>query len=186
MDDRDGQLKDQPSEAAIDVIVHDPWRPVPALGGHVAYPCGSFDRSSIDARSDVLTYTTAPLEADLHLVGELTAEIYASSDSASFDLCAVLSEVKPNGTVMNFTQGYLSSDRPELSRYQLTLQPTCICIPKGSAIRLSLSGACFPAYPVNAGTGAKPGEVSAIDFQIITIMVHSGEPYPSKLHLNLQ
>ncbi|MBD2082987.1 CocE/NonD family hydrolase [Leptolyngbya sp. FACHB-17] len=186
MDDRDGQLKDQVSEAAIDVIVHDPWRPVPALGGHVAYPCGSFDRSSIDARSDVLTYTTTPLEADLHLAGESIVEVYASSNSPSFDLCAVLSEVKPNGSVMNFTQGYLSSDRPELSLCQIPLQPTCICIPKGSAIRLSLSGACFPAYPVNAGTGAKPGEASAIDFQIITIMVHTGEAYSSKLHLNLQ
>ncbi|MER3436017.1 MAG: S15 family X-Pro dipeptidyl-peptidase [Leptolyngbya sp. ERB_1_1] len=185
MNDRDGQLSSEISEAALDVIVHDPWRPVPASGGHVAYPCGSFDRSAIDARSDVLTYTTAPLEADVHLVGEIVAEIYASSDSASFDLCAVLSEVKANGSVMNFSQGYLSSDRPELSAYRIALQPICIQIPKGSAIRLSLSGACFPAYPVNAGTGAKPGEAKAIDFQIMTIVIHTGEDYPSRLHLGV-
>ncbi|BAU10421.1 peptidase S15 [Leptolyngbya sp. NIES-3755] len=173
MDDRDGRLSSKISETAIDVIVHDPWRPVPALGGHVAYPCGAFERSQIDARSDVLTYTTAPLEADLHLVGEMIVELYASSDSPSFDLCAVLSEVKPNGSVMNFSQGYLSSNNSELSTYQIPLQPVSICIPKDSAIRLSVSGACFPAYPVNAGTGAKPGEASAIDFQIITIMIHT-------------
>ena len=183
MDDRDGRLNVQPSEPAIDVIVHDPWRPVPALGGHAVYPCGSFDRREIDARSDVLTYTTAPLETALNLVGEPIAEIYASSDSPSFDLCAVLSEVKPNGSVMNFSQGYLRSDRAERAAYQISLQSTCICIPKGSAIRLSLSGACFPAYPVNGGTGAQPGETSAIDAQIITIAVHTGEAYPSKLHL---
>lgn len=186
MDDRDGRLEVQTLESTIDVIVHDPWRPVPALGGHVTYPCGSFDRSSIDARSDVLTYTTDPLDSDLHLVGESVAEIYARSDSASFDLCAVLSEVKPNGSVMNFSQGYLSSDRTEITAHRIPLQSTCIRISKGSAIRLSLSGACFPAYPVNAGTGAQPGEVSVIDGQIITIEIHTGEVHPSQLHLPIQ
>ncbi len=183
MDDRDGRITVQPSNSAIDVIVHDPWRPVPASGGHVAYPCGSFDRSAIDARSDVLTYTTEPLDADLHLVGESFAEIYAGSDSPSFDLCAVLSEVKPNGSVMNFSQGYTRSDRSDLTAHRIPLQSTCTRIPKGSAIRLSLSGSCFPAYPVNAGTGAQPGAASAIDFQIITIVVHTGEAHPSKLYL---
>ncbi|MBE9010889.1 CocE/NonD family hydrolase [Pseudanabaenaceae cyanobacterium LEGE 13415] len=187
MDEQDGGLRSHRFENAfenhqIDVIVHDPWRPVPALGGHLAYPCGSFERSHIDARSDVLTYTTAPLEADLHLVGEMIVELCASSDSPSFDLCAVLSEVKPSGSVMNFSQGYLSSNNSELQAYRIPLQPICICIPKGSAIRLSVSGACFPAYPVNAGTGAKPGEASAIDFQLITIMIHTEG---SKVLLNM-
>jgi uncharacterized protein len=39
-----------------DVIVHDPWRPVPSVGGHASVPAGPIDRSSIDDRSDVLTY----------------------------------------------------------------------------------------------------------------------------------
>jgi uncharacterized protein len=183
MDDREGKLTSELSDSAIDVIVHDPWRPVPALGGHVAYPCGSFDRSEIDCRSDVLTYTTEPLEADLHIAGKIVVELYASSDAASFDLCAVLSEVKPNGSVMNFSQGYLRSDRSELSAYRIVLQPTCIRIAQGSAIRLSVSGACFPAYVVNAGTGEQPKEARAIDFRMITIELHSGEPYFSKVHL---
>lgn len=186
MDDRAGKLTAAVSNSAIDVMVHDPWRPVPALGGHVAYPCGSFERSAIDARSDVLTYTTEPLQADLQLVGEVVVELYASSDAASFDLCAVLSEVKPNGSVMNFTQGYLRSDRAELSAYRIALQPTCIRIAQGSAIRLSVSGACFPAYAVNAGTGESPKTASAIDFRIITIALYSGGAYPSKVHLPIR
>ncbi|BAS56161.1 peptidase S15 [Leptolyngbya boryana NIES-2135] len=175
MDDREGKLTTQQSNSAIDVIVHDPWRPVPALGGHVAYPCGSFERSAIDARSDVLTYTTDPLETDLHIAGEIVVELYASSDAASFDLCAVLSEVQPNGSVMNFSQGYLRSENSERAAYRIVLQPTCIRIRQGSAIRLSVSGACFPAYAVNAGIGKKPKDARAIEFQIITIELYSGE-----------
>ncbi|MCU0548847.1 MAG: CocE/NonD family hydrolase [Leptolyngbya sp. Prado105] len=184
MDDREGHLTSESSQRAIDVIVHDPWRPVPALGGHMAYPCGSFDRSAIEARSDVVTYTTKRLEADVHLVGESVVELYASSDAESFDLCAVLSEVNPDGSVMNFSQGYLRSDRSELAAYKIALQPTCIRISQGSAIRLSISGACFPAYAVNAGTGETAKHASAIDFQIITIDLHTGGQCRSQLSLS--
>jgi hypothetical protein len=184
IDDRDGKLQPSPSRVTIpDTIVHDPWRPVPAIGGHAAYPCGSFDRSAIDCRSDVLTYTSEPLESALQLVGEMVLEIDCTADAPSFDLCAVLSEMKPNGSVFNFSQGYLRIASPQSEPYKITLQPTCIEIPKGSAIRLSLSGACFPAYPVNPGTGELPGTARAIDAQIITITVN---PARSQIRLPLR
>lgn len=183
IDSRDGRLSIQRSAPSTSCqIVHDPWRPVPALGGHASSPCGMFDRSSIDDRTDVLTYTSAPLEDDLHLAGEILVELYCTADQPSFDLCAVLSEVKPNGAVMNFSQGYRRVDALE-NPHRIALQPTCICIPPGSALRLSLSGACFPAYPVNPGTGKLPGETRAIDARIITISVHSGESFPSRILL---
>jgi uncharacterized protein len=187
MDDRDGHLIAYPSSLspAIDLLVHDPWRPVPALGGHAVAPSGSFDRSSLDCRSDILTYTSDPLVEDLHLAGDVFAEFYCTADTASFDLCAVLSEVRPNGSVYNFTQGYIRVDTPQ-ELLQMTLQPTCIQIPQGSAIRLSLSGACFPAYPVNGGTGSLPGEARAIDAQIITIALRSGGDFPSSVQLPIQ
>jgi uncharacterized protein len=185
IDPRDGKLSPQPSALSPSLIVHDPWRPVPALGGHASYPCGMFDRGSIDDRTDVLTYTSDPLETDLHLAGEMILDLYCTADAPSFDISAVVSEVKPSGVVFNFSQGYRRIDAQN-SPYRLTLQPTCICIPKGSALRLSLSGACFPAYPVNPGTGASPGESSAIEAQIITISIHTGEPCPSRIRLPTQ
>jgi len=195
-----------------DTFVHDPWRPVPALGGHAAFPAGSFDRNPIDCRSDVVTYTSAPLEQDLHLAGAITVELYCSADAPSFDLCAVLSEVKPQGGVYNFSQGYSRNRNPELgigdrgiesggldaqipqssdqssdqnsdqsSRFSiqpavlctLSLQPTCICIPQGSAIRLSISAACFPAYAVNAGTGELPNQARLIDARVTTVTIYT-------------
>jgi predicted acyl esterase len=180
-------LKPASQLTSPDVFVHDPWRPVPAQGGHAAFPAGAFDRSSIDCRSDVLTYTTAPLTEALHLAGRITVALYCTADAASFDLCVVLSEVKPNGSVYNFTQGYqrFSADSPPDSptSYTLSLQPTCICIPQGSALRLSISAACFPAYAVNSGTGTSPAESRLIDAKVITISVYGDSKFPSQVNL---
>lgn len=177
-----------------DILVHDPWRPVPAQGGHAAYPAGSFDRSAIDCRSDVLTYTTAPLTSDLHLAGEVTVELVCAADTASFDLSVVLSEVKPNGSVYNITQGYQRVTAPASHHSTapqpccIRLQPTCIRIPPGSAVRLSLSAACFPAFGVNPGTGAAGNEGHLneghlIDAKVITVKVYSDAQLPSQVHL---
>jgi hypothetical protein len=169
---------------SMDVFVHDPWRPVPALGGHAAIPAGSFDRSSIDCRTDVLTYTSAPLEADLYIAGDVAVEVYCIADKPTFDLCAVLSEVRSNGSVYNFTQGYLRvNPGGETTPLQIKLQPTCIKIASGNALRLSLSAACFPAYPVNPGTGSLPAETRLIEAEIITLTVLSGGDCPSRILL---
>ena len=168
-------------ENSFDVFVHDPWRP--ASGGHAAIPAGSFDRSAIDCRTDVLTYTSALLEEDLHIAGDVAVEVFCTADTPSFDLCAVLSEVRPDGRVYNFTQGYMRIDQKKQGFCRIPLQATCVRIAKGNALRLSLSAACFPAYAVNCGTGASSGETRLMNVQIITITVSSGEDFPSQVLL---
>ncbi len=174
-------------ENNTDILVHDPWRPVPALGGHATYPGGSFDRSSLDCRSDILTYTSAPLESDLHILGEVNLEVYCSSEKPSYDLCGVLSTVQPDGKVFNFTQGYITihSDSPDIKAIELPFQSTCMCIAAGNSLRLSLSASCFPAYPVNPGTGKLPHESRLMEMEIITLSIHSGADYPSRINLNI-
>lgn len=171
--DSDGMLTLDRGSSSMDVLVHDPWRPVPALGGHASAPSGSFDRASLDCRNDVLTYTSKPLSEALHLLGNVIVELDCTADTPSFDLSAVLSEVRPNGGVYNVTQGYLRVNSSETQPLRIILQPICIQIQTGSAIRLSVSGACFPAYPVNLGTGM-PGEGRAIEAQIITLTLQTG------------
>ena len=66
----DGQLvRTPPLVSQLDTLVHDPWNPVPAVGGHSAIPAGSFERSAIDSRGDVLSYTTEPLLKEMSVVG---------------------------------------------------------------------------------------------------------------------
>lgn len=180
----EGKLTDSlPENCPCDVLVHDPWRPVPALGGHASMPSGSFERSPLDYRSDVLTYTTEPLTTDLHLAGDIAVEIYCTADCRSHDLSAILSEVHPNGNTYNLTQGYLHVESNQDASLQIQLQATCVRIAKGNALRLSLSAACFPAYPVNPGTGSPLNTTRLMDAQIITLTVNSGGDFPSQVLL---
>lgn len=189
MGDREGTLSPVAGSRSPvpDVIVHDPWRPVPASGGHAAIPAGPFDRSSLDCRTDILTYTTEPLREALFLAGEIVALLYCTADTPSFDLCAVLSEVHPNGSAYNFSQGYIRINPGQATNpARIPLQPTCICLKPGNALRLSLSAACFPAYPVNAGTGTPPGETHLVDQQIISVTIVCGGDRPSQVLLPIQ
>jgi putative CocE/NonD family hydrolase len=185
--DQEGALTPSPSYPLIpstDVLVHDPWRPVPAIGGHASVPSGPQERSGLDCRTDILTYTSDPLTEDLYLAGDVAVLVNCTADTPSFDLCAVLSDVRSNGSVYNFTQGYICVKPGQATTpLQIRLQPICICLAKGNAIRLSLSAACFPAYPVNAGTGLPADETRLIDQQIITVMITSGGERPSQLLL---
>ncbi|MBG1267168.1 CocE/NonD family hydrolase [Nostoc sp. WHI] len=158
-----------------DYLVHDPWRPVPAVGGHAIIGAGVFERSHIDCRSDVLTYTSEPLTEDLHLAGDVIVEISCTADQLSYDLCAVLSQVHPDGRVYNFTQGYVHCKDVAINvSIKIQLQPTCVRIAKGNALRLSLSAACFPAYVMNSGNGAVMSSDNLRDAQIITLTVNCG------------
>ena len=168
---------------SFDVLVHDPWRPVPALGGHAAVPAGSFERSHLDCRSDVLTYTTEPLTTDLHLAGDVAVEVWCEADQPSHDLCAVLSEVRADGSVYNFTQGYFHVASSQQNPLSVKLQATCARIVKGHALRLSLSVACFPAYPMNPGIGSPLGSTRLMDARIVTLMVSCGGDRASQVLL---
>ncbi|BAY07464.1 CocE/NonD family hydrolase [Calothrix sp. NIES-2098] len=180
-----GTLSTQQSKTSTsDVLVHDPWRPVPALGGHAAIPAGVFERSHLDVRSDILTYTSQPLTADLHLAGDVIVEVFCSADQPSYDLCAVLSEVHPDGQVYNLTQGYVHCPEGTNSApITIQLQATCAKIPQGHALRLSLSAACFPAYPMNSGTGAVINSEGLLNAQIITLTVNCGGEANSQILL---
>jgi predicted acyl esterase len=50
---------------------------------------------------------------------------------------------------------------------------------------LSLSAACFPAYPVNSGTGKLPADAKLIDAKIITLTISSGSDTLSHLKLSI-
>ncbi|MBE9032849.1 CocE/NonD family hydrolase [filamentous cyanobacterium LEGE 11480] len=164
-----------------DRLVHDPWRPVPAVGGHATYPAGPIERSSVDDRSDVLTYTTEPLIERLQIVGAAELALYCAADAASWDICVVLSDVHPNGRAYSFAQGYQRVNQTDALPLVVKLQPTCIVLPKGHCLRVSLSAASFPAYPVNPGNGDRPETAQRIAQQIITLSINGTAITPSSL-----
>ncbi|MBJ7901603.1 MAG: CocE/NonD family hydrolase [Cyanobacteria bacterium RI_101] len=182
---RGGDLRPEPGLTSADTWVHDPTRPLPALGGHGAIPGGAWERGHLDSRTDILTYTSAPLTAPLRLCGAPQVFLWVESDGPSFDLSVILAEVSPQGAVWPLAQTYgVFEGKPGVPKeITLTLQAVCAQLSPGSALRLSLGGAAFPAYPVNPGTGDNPRESPAIERRVLTFALYSGEDYPATLVL---
>ena len=169
----DGKLDRKPPQAPWrDTIVHDPWRPVPSLGGHDGQPPGAQDRGALDGRTDVACYTSAPLPAPLKLAGRVSAELDIEADAPSHDLLVVLSQVTPDGRALTLTQGYLR--RAGSVPCAVSMRAICTTIPAGAALRLSLQGSSFPAFTVNPGTGAGAADTRLFDCRIITLAIRAG------------
>jgi uncharacterized protein len=188
IDESDGQLAfEPPSQEATDFVVHDPWRPVPAVGGAYGTPPGPADRSAIDARPDVLTFTTEPVVQPIMIAGDVTAELWLAADASSFDVSCVLSRVAVQGEALPLAQGYrLVKSGTSLNQpIAIPLRATCATIKRGERLRLSIAGACFPAYPVNPGTGRNPTAASAAEARIITLGVRHGGRSASRLRVGV-
>ncbi|EWY41112.1 Peptidase S15 [Skermanella stibiiresistens SB22] len=170
----EGRLVERPSGTGVDRIVHDPWRPVPTVGGHAAIQAGMRDRSEVDQRGDVACYTTEPLSSPVTLAGPVALELAVLSDAASFDVSAVLSRVEPDGRVLNLTQGHARVEEGAATLpLRVAMRAVCATVPAGCRLRLSLAGACFPAFPVNPGTGAEAAETRLVDCRTITLAFHT-------------
>jgi putative CocE/NonD family hydrolase len=179
-----GTLSPTPEAPSSDMLVHDPWRPVPAVGCGHGIPPGPQNRDQVDNRPDVLTYTTAPLDAELAVAGECEALLYLDADQPAFDVSCTLSRVTPDGRSTGIAAGYLSlrshdGDAP----LSIPLRGTCITFQPGDSLRLSIAAAAWPTYPVNPGSGAFPADVHRSECRIITLQLKHGLSCPSQLRL---
>jgi putative CocE/NonD family hydrolase len=187
LDERDGVLQPEPPpQATIDYVVHDPWRPSPVHGGAYGSPPGPLDRAPVEARPDVMTFTTAPLAEPLALAGDVVAHLHVSDDAPDFDLACVLARVLPDGRSFELASGYrrIAADAAR-ETIAVPMRATCATLAAGDALRLSIAGAAFPAYPVNPGTGADPTAARRSAWRIITLGVHCGGTGGSALSVSV-
>ena len=98
---------EKPGDESPDGYVYDPRSPVPTWGGlrsrHL--PSGAQDQSDIEMRSDVLVYSTPPLEKGIEVTGPLEVVLHVSSDVRDTDFTAKLIDVYPDGTAYNVQEG---------------------------------------------------------------------------------
>ena len=188
IDESDGMLTfTSPSREGDDFVVHDPWRPVSAVGGAYGSPPGPADRSAIDARPDVLTFSSEPALEAMTIAGDVAAKLWLTADAPSFDVSCVLSRVAPNGAAMPLAQGYrvVKSEMSLNQAIEIPMRATCATIKRGERLRLSIAGASFPAYPVNPGNGQNPTAASASEARIVTLGVGHGGQRPSQLRIGV-
>jgi putative CocE/NonD family hydrolase len=152
----DGGLSTEPpGESAPDRYRYDPADPTPAVGGVLMSRSGGrVDNTKLEARPDVLSYTTAPLGRDVEVIGEVSAEIWFRSSLRYADVFVRLCDVDPDGRSRNVCDGLVSvSGADELSCATVRLWPTAHRFRAGHRIRVQVSSGAFPRYARNLGTG---------------------------------
>ena len=194
----------------------DPRDPVPTIGGGISAAdpimgAGAFDQRGnsrffgckdslpLNARSDVLTFQTPPLENDVEVTGPITVKLHASSSARDTDFTAKLIDVCPlsddfpDGLAINLTDSIIRAryrngwDTPELLEpgqvYQFVfeLYPTSNVFKKGHRIRLDISSSNWPRFDVNPNTGGDLGVERRLEIAEQTI--HHEPEHPSHVVL---
>ena len=96
-----GHLAPMPPEAPSepDRYRYDPADPTPSMGGIGMLTGGTVDNRPLEARPDVLVYTSDELGEPLELVGPVEAELHVGSSLDHTDFFVRLCDVSPDGRV---------------------------------------------------------------------------------------
>ena len=194
----DGALTGEaPASDVADNFTYDPMNPVSSYGGNVcctgnAVAGGAFDQRKMEARADILVYTSEPLKEDVELSGPMEATLYVSSDAKDTDFTVKVIDVYPSGEAYNldetiqrvrYREGY---DKPPVFMekgkvYKVTFQPmtTSNLFPAGHRIRLEVSSSNFPRFDRNLNTGGNNYDEAA--GVVAHNAVHHSKQYPSQI-----
>jgi putative CocE/NonD family hydrolase len=146
-------------DSAADQYVYDPADPTPSSGGPMLSPDAfSVDNTKLEARSDVLTYTSEPFAEQRDIIGPVAAELYVSSTVASADFFVRLCDVDAAGVSKNICDGLqrikiTSAGTPQ--RVRIETWPTAYRIAQGHRLRAQISSGAFPRWARNLG-GSEP------------------------------
>lgn len=163
----DGVLQAAPAEAQAepDRFIADPENPVPSLGTALGSDPICADQRPVECRSDVLVYSSPPLEQGVAMVGDVEAVLHVSADVPDADVFVKLVDVYPDGTAYNVAWSCLRLRYREGFGKPLPLVPgtvyevtirgmaTANDFGPGHRIRLEVAGSCFPLADRNWHTG---------------------------------
>jgi uncharacterized protein len=185
-----GRLASEPAgDSPPDSYTYNPAHPTPSVGGTVlARDAGPRDNRKLEARPDVLTYTSAPLEDDLEVIGPVAVELYVQSSAGHTDFFARLCDVSPRGRSTNICDGLLrlwpgrfepAADGTTCAR--ISLWPTACCFRKGHRLRVQVSSGAHPRFSRNLGSGEPLA--TATTFRVAEQRIWHDAAHPSAIVL---
>lgn len=136
---------------------YDPADPTPSVGGPLMSPdAGPRDNAILEARPDVLTFTTEPLREPVEVMGPVRSRLRIATPKGScIDVFARLCDVDTDGRSTNVCDGLLrlpaSGGGPE--EVTVAMNSTAYRFAAGHRIRLQVSSGAHPRFARNTGTG---------------------------------
>jgi putative CocE/NonD family hydrolase len=165
-----GLASDLPSASEPDHYRYDPADPTPSVAGPLlmgkAQPT---DNRALEARADVLTYTSPPLEQDLEVIGPVQADLFVQSSRSHTDFFVRLCDVDQKGTSINVcdallrvTPGHPMQDADGTLHLTFDLWPTAHRFCSGHRLRVQVSSGAHPRYARNPGSGEPLGTATKL------------------------
>jgi uncharacterized protein len=182
-----GGLGGEPAGGAT-TFRYDPARPAPSVGGRTMSMrnAGSLDNTAIEARGDVLTFSTGPLEQAVEVAGVPVVRLYVSSDNVHHDLFARLCDVDEQGKSRNLTDQLVRSAPGEViagetRELSIALTDVSHVFRPGHRIRLQVTGGAHPRFARNLGTDAD--QITGTATAPVTHQIRHDAEHPSALTL---
>jgi putative CocE/NonD family hydrolase len=189
-------LEAPPAGESPDHFVYDPEDPVPTAD---CFRAGSRadDQRFLEARADVLCYTTDPLPSDLDVIGPVRLILYAATNAPSTDFTAKLVDVAPDGSARGLCEGILrirpapaeeASEclEPDTTRkLEIEMAGAGCRFRRGHRVRLEVSSSSFPRFDRNPNTRAKPESAGPESFAASRQTVRHDAAHPSRLLLSV-
>ncbi|WP_246036381.1 CocE/NonD family hydrolase [Sinomonas susongensis] len=204
----DGSLLREAGDDGAVEYDYDPLDPVPSTGGasmHLgADLAGPAEQSPVEARGDVVVFTTEPLADPLTVFGDVTATLFASSSAVDTDFVVRLCRVTPDGRSVGLAEGIVRASwrdacagdgvfrpgpprRPltpgQVEEFRVNLWATACTFQAGDRIRVQVTSSCHPKWDRNLNTGAKATDSS--DTVVARQRVLWGEAAPSRITLGV-
>ncbi|EGD80466.1 hypothetical protein PTSG_11110 [Salpingoeca rosetta] len=189
-------IKGTPVEGAKVSYVYDPSDPVPTLGGNnlLLPQCGPYDQRQLEKRGDVASFTSVALESPVIVSGEMTAQLFVSTNCTDTDFTVKVLDVYPNGTSMMLQDGIVRMRWANDTRAPHLLTPgkvymaevsvwtTAYIFNAGHRIRVDISSSNYPRFSANPNTGRPLANNSTASIPAANT-IYTGPAYPSRLTL---
>jgi uncharacterized protein len=174
-----------PGAVAPDHYRYDPADPTPAVGGALLamQGAGRQDNGPLEARDDVLVYTTVPLTQDLEVIGPVRLELFVRSSQAHTDFFGRLCDVDPARHSSNVCDGLFrvapgrGERQPDGSlRIEVDMWATAHRFRQGHRLRLLVASGAHPRWSRNLGSGEPLGTGTTMAIAEQTIYHDAAHP----------
>jgi putative CocE/NonD family hydrolase len=152
---------------------YDPLTPVPTLGGHALLTAdfrpGPVDQRTMEARDDVIVFTSPALTDDLEVTGRVRATLHAGSSAPSTDWVVRLCDVHPDERSINICDGItrVAKDAQQCRPIGVDMWSTSNVFRRGHRLRVHVTSSSFPRWDRNLNTGDSRGSESVVARQTI-------------------
>jgi uncharacterized protein len=159
----EGRLSpDPPADSTPDRFSFNPADPTPGIGGPSLdmRNAGRKDQRRREDRSDVLIYSSEPMDRDVTVAGPLAVDLWFRSSLPYTDVSVRLCTVSTKGRSFNISDGYRRLRPDEVTAapdgtwpVRIEMWPTAITFRRGERIRLQVASGAHPLFARNLGTG---------------------------------